>query len=114
VSVPFAAASGLVVIRAELVGPAGSANLRLAVDTGATSTLIGAGMLVAIGYDPALAPDRVQITTGSGIEFAPGSRWTRSRPWVRSGPAFPCFATHCRHPPASTACSGWISSAVNA
>jgi len=24
-----------------------------------------------VGYDPALAPDRVQITTGSGIEFAP-------------------------------------------
>lgn len=29
------------------------------------------GMLVAIGYDPALAPDRIQITTGSGVEFAP-------------------------------------------
>jgi hypothetical protein len=28
-------------------------------------------MLVAIGYDPALAPDRVQVTTGSGVEFAP-------------------------------------------
>ena len=29
------------------------------------------GMLVAVGYDPALAQDRVQVTTGSGIEFAP-------------------------------------------
>lgn len=28
-------------------------------------------MLVALGYDPALAPDRIQITTGSGVEFAP-------------------------------------------
>jgi hypothetical protein len=28
-------------------------------------------MLVAIGYDPALSADRVQVTTGSGIEFAP-------------------------------------------
>jgi hypothetical protein len=28
-------------------------------------------MLVALGYDPALVPDRVQVTTGSGIEFAP-------------------------------------------
>lgn len=28
-------------------------------------------MLVAIGYDPALAADRVQVTTGSGVEFAP-------------------------------------------
>ena len=28
-------------------------------------------MLVAIGYDPALTTDRVQVTTGSGVEFAP-------------------------------------------
>jgi len=28
-------------------------------------------MPVAIGYDPALTPDRVQVTTGSGVEFAP-------------------------------------------
>jgi hypothetical protein len=28
-------------------------------------------MLVAIGYDPALAANRVQVTTGSGVEFAP-------------------------------------------
>jgi hypothetical protein len=28
-------------------------------------------MLVSLGYDPALAPNRVQITTGSGMEFVP-------------------------------------------
>jgi hypothetical protein len=28
-------------------------------------------MLVAVGYDPALAPDRLQVTTGSGVEFSP-------------------------------------------
>jgi hypothetical protein len=28
-------------------------------------------MLIAIGYDPALTAERVQVTTGSGIEFAP-------------------------------------------
>jgi predicted aspartyl protease len=43
----------------------------LAVDTGATSTLVSVAMLVAIGCDPALAADRVQVTTGSGVEFAP-------------------------------------------
>lgn len=62
---------GLIVVRAELTGPAGSAILRLALDTGATRTLINVGMLVAIGYDPALSPERIQVTTGSGIEFAP-------------------------------------------
>jgi predicted aspartyl protease len=70
-SVPFDPSEGLIVIPVELWGPAGSAVLRLALDTGATSTVINVGLLVAIGYDPALAPDRVQITTGSGVEFAP-------------------------------------------
>jgi predicted aspartyl protease len=62
---------GLVIVRAELEGPSGSALLRLALDTGATGTLINAGMLVAIGYDPALATERTEVTTGSGVEFVP-------------------------------------------
>jgi len=70
-SVPFEAERGLVIVRAELWGPSGSAVLRLALDTGATSTVVNVAMLVALGYDPALAPDRIQITTGSGVEFAP-------------------------------------------
>lgn len=35
------------------------------------STMANVGMLVALGYSPALAPDRLQVTTGSGIEFVP-------------------------------------------
>jgi predicted aspartyl protease len=62
---------GLIVVRAELTGPSGSGILQLALDTGATTTLVNVAMLVAIGYDPALMPDRVQVTTGSGVEFAP-------------------------------------------
>ena len=70
-SYPFNAQRGLIVLQAELFGPSGSAVLRLALDTGATATLINVGLLVALGYDPALAPVRVQVTTGSGVEFAP-------------------------------------------
>ncbi|MBE9050286.1 retropepsin-like domain-containing protein [Nostocales cyanobacterium LEGE 11386] len=62
---------GLVVVRAELFGASGSNVLRLALDTGATYTVINIAMLVAIGYDPALVPNRVQVTTGSSVEFAP-------------------------------------------
>jgi predicted aspartyl protease len=62
---------GLIVVRAELWGPSGSGVLQLALDTGATSTLVNVGMLVAIGYDPALIAERIQVTTGSGVEFAP-------------------------------------------
>lgn len=70
-SFSFEQRHGLVIVNAELWGPTGSAVLRLALDTGATGTLINVGMLVAIGYDPALVPDRVQVTTGSGVEFVP-------------------------------------------
>ena len=62
---------GLIIIHAELEGPSGSAILRLALDTGATSTAINVGMLVSIGYDPSLVPDRIQVTTGSGVEYVP-------------------------------------------
>jgi hypothetical protein len=42
-------------VRAELFGPSGDALVRLALDTGATNTMINVGHLVAIGHDPALA-----------------------------------------------------------
>lgn len=62
---------GLVIVHAQIVGPSGVAVLRLALDTGATTTLINAGMLFSLGYDPGSAGERVQITTGSGVEFVP-------------------------------------------
>ena len=62
---------GLIIVRAELWGPSGSGVLRFALDTGATSTVVNVGLLVAIGYDPALISDRIQLTTGSGVEYAP-------------------------------------------
>lgn len=61
---------GLVHVRAELFGPHGDIILRLALDTGATSTTINAGLLIAVGYDPSLAPERVEMTTGSAVEYA--------------------------------------------
>jgi predicted aspartyl protease len=77
VSLPFDPQQGLIIVRTELWGPTGSAVLRLALDTGATATVVNIAMLVAVGYDPALAPTRVQVTTGSGVEYAP--RVTLSR-----------------------------------
>jgi hypothetical protein len=47
---------GLILVSAELEGPSGTATLRLALHTGATSTLLNVGILVAVAYDPALAP----------------------------------------------------------
>jgi len=70
-SVPFDAPRGLVVVQAAVDGPSGTAVLRLALDTGATGTVINVGLLVALGYDPALVPERIQVTTGSSVEFVP-------------------------------------------
>ncbi len=50
---------GLVVVHAEIFGPFGSIILSLALDTGATGTMINIAPLIAVGYDPSLAPDRV-------------------------------------------------------
>jgi hypothetical protein len=70
-SCPFDPQQGLIIVGAELWGPAGSAVLQLALDTGATSMVISVALLIAVGYDPALVSECVQITTGSGVEFAP-------------------------------------------
>ena len=67
----FDPGGGLIVVPSEITGPSGTAILRLALDTGATFTLVNTGMLVALGYDPASAEGRMQVTTGSGVEYAP-------------------------------------------
>ena len=76
---PFDPQQGLIVVPAELWGPSGSVVLRLALDTGATATLVNIAMLVGVGYDPALAPTRVQVTTGSGVEYVPRVTLSRIR-----------------------------------
>jgi len=71
VTFSFDASRGLIVVKAELVGPDGIGVLQFALDTGATASVVNVEMLLAIGYDPMVASDRVQVTTGSGVEFAP-------------------------------------------
>ena len=78
-TLPFDPQQGLIVVPAELWGPTGSVVLRLALDTGATATLVNIAMLVGVGYDPALAPTRVQVTTGSGVEYVPRVMLSRIR-----------------------------------
>jgi predicted aspartyl protease len=62
---------GLIVIDAQIEGPTGSLLLRLALDTGATQTLIRSGALVAIGYDPANSSDWVEVATASAVARLP-------------------------------------------
>lgn len=66
----FDATQGLILVTTRLDGPSGHTFAILALDTGATSTLINVDVLVSIGYDPATAKERVHVTTGSGLEYA--------------------------------------------
>lgn len=83
---------GLIVLPVTISGPDGIVQLRLALDTGATSTLIRPVHFEAIGYDPGLAQERVQVTTGSGVEFAARVPVTRISALGRSRRNFPVLS----------------------
>lgn len=61
----------LVIIPVRVSGPSGDVIVRLALDTGATDTMLDWEVAVLVGYDPARLRERVRITTASGVEFAP-------------------------------------------
>jgi predicted aspartyl protease len=100
VRIPFNPKQGLIVITAQIWGPTGDTVVRLALDTGATSTLLNAAVLLTIRYDPALAPHRVRMTTGSGIEFVPRLMVQRIEALGRELTSFPLLC-HTLPPSAS-------------
>lgn len=67
----FDATRGPVLVSANLRGPEGELVLRLALDTGATTSVLSWEAAALLGYDPSANKARVRITTGSGVEFAP-------------------------------------------
>ena len=64
---PFNRVRGLIHVQAELTGPAGTVNLVLALDTGASATLIRTTRLVQAGYDPTAVGTPVKTTTAGGV-----------------------------------------------
>ena len=69
--ITFDPTQGLIVIPTRLHGLHTDTIVRLALDTGATGSMISWDVAVLLGYDPASAKERIQVTTGSGVEFAP-------------------------------------------
>ena len=63
--------AGLIVVPTRVWGPAGKTVARLALDTGATGSLLSWDIAVLLGYDPSIVQERLQIVTGSGVEFVP-------------------------------------------
>jgi len=70
-SFTFDPTDGPIFVLAQLWGKEADLAVHLALDTGATASVLGWETVVLLGYDPAATETRVQITTGSGIEFAP-------------------------------------------
>lgn len=62
---------GPVLVEAEATGPAGTANLKLVLDTGATTSLIDRSTLLYLGFDPDQSTQHVRMTTGSTVEVVP-------------------------------------------
>ena len=63
----FDPARGLIVVRAELHGPSAEVGLNLALDTGASQTMVNVLPLTLAGYLLEAATEDVEITTGSGV-----------------------------------------------
>ncbi|HJT77091.1 MAG TPA: aspartyl protease family protein [Gemmataceae bacterium] len=86
---PFSPHRGLIVVGAEVEGPLRSVALRLALDTGATRSVISKDLLVAAGYDPAHAPHRTRITAGTGVAIVPWLPVARLKALGQERLAFP-------------------------
>jgi hypothetical protein len=67
----FNANHGLIIVPVQIYGPWGNAFARLALDTGALTTVIRPGILASIGYDLAASPDKVRIVTASDVISVP-------------------------------------------
>ncbi len=74
---PFNPKQGLILVEAQATGPNGTADLKLLLDTGATTSVIKLKTLIYLGFDPGHPMRRVQMTTGSAIGTVPVFALTR-------------------------------------
>ena len=61
----------IILAHCEVIGPRMDLTLKMALDTGATYTIIPVEAAVSIGCDPTKSQKRIEITTGSGVEYVP-------------------------------------------
>jgi len=61
----------IIICHGEVIGPKLELSVKMALDTGATYTIIPIEAAVAVGCDPSRSKKRIEITTGSGVEYVP-------------------------------------------
>lgn len=67
----FAQTQTIILCKARLLHKKQSILVKLAVDTGATFTMISVENALAIGLDPSTATRHIEVTTANGVVFAP-------------------------------------------
>jgi hypothetical protein len=70
-SLTFDPNEGLIIVPTRLWGPTGDIIVRLALDTGATMSLVNAAILEFLGYDSTSSFSTVEMTTGSNVQSVP-------------------------------------------
>ncbi len=76
---PFDSTSHLVIVTAQILGPAKEGEADLIVDTGAAWSVLSQRLLRELGYDPAAADERRVIITAKGSVSVPALRVQRFR-----------------------------------
>jgi predicted aspartyl protease len=71
VTFPFKPDEGLILVDAKARGPEGELLLSLALDTGASRTLITSERMASLGYTAEMASEWVEVTTATKSERAP-------------------------------------------
>ena len=66
-----ASRQAILAVYAVVVGPRTWRSLKLAVDTGATYTMLPPDLLLDIGYDPTKATRRLELSTANGLVMVP-------------------------------------------
>ncbi len=81
-----------VVVEAELIGPARTIAVKMALDTGATLTSVRPRFLRAAGYDPARADRLVTMRSATGEALVPEIPVSRFEVLDRTQTRFPIIA----------------------
>jgi len=69
-SIPFQVRSGLVVVPVQVTGPTGETLARLAIDTGATTTMLSESVLIVVGCRLKGPSKKVVMMTAGGLALA--------------------------------------------
>ncbi len=83
---------GLIVIPVELEGPNGVSIVQLAVDTGASVTMIASPLLASVGCVHSQGSRPFQVTTGSGVVSASICLVPRLEALGKAKPRFPVLS----------------------